>query len=395
MSFTTSLNQDDEQDQVDNSAQSSAEMRHELEQYIDEALHKLDSEGNPMITIPSDFDTVTDLMTRDDLTSTDIHSWSRYLFDQKYNDNLKAEYKDGRYDHLDNDISLDSKSKEIEEKRKIEQGLNEIERLDIKLKQLIKQERELKQIENAQLPIITESELEYEANNTFITTLPPSPSTERVNDRDTADNNKSESNLPQVRTSTASSALTERSSATVPVLRHRKFPMQYKAKLTKEDEERIERIMADDDDDDNNNDDSFNDSDRASPSVKSKNSSNKNNSNRNSTRSRMSSTSSPSLHYASNGYDLINSAQYRDRLREIDESLRRLAESDTKDDQAVLATLAGPTTASSYQSSGGGGGTGINNKDNEGEGEFPLTVLEGLRSKYFKAVGRTSSNQVS
>ena len=384
MSFTTSLNQDDEPDQVDRSAQSSAEMRHELEQYIDEALHKLDSEGNPMISIPSDFDTVTDLMTRDDLTSTDIHSWSRYLFDQKYNDNLKAEYKDGRYDHLDNDISLDSISKEEEDKRKIEQGLNEIERLDIKLKQLIKQERELKQLENAQLPIITESELEYEANNTFITTLHPSPSTERVNHSNIADT-KSESNLPQVRTS---SALTDRSSAAVPVLRHRKFPMQYKAKLTREDEERIERIMADDDDDDNN--DSFNGSDTASPSVKSKNSSNKN-----STRSRISSTSSPSLHYASNRYDLINSAQYRDRLREIDESLRRLAESDSKDDQALLATLSIPTTTSSYQSSMGSRGTDIDSKDAEGGDEFPLTVLEGLRSKYFKAVGRTSSNQVS
>lgn len=201
------------------------EIRKELEDYVDNALNQVDSNGDQLISVPKDFEKVIKSMTRQDLLSTDP-LWSRYLFETKFDQDLTKAYG-GRY----NDIAIEN-----EEDNKIQRGFAEIQMLDRLLRELSKKENEIKR------------QLKNKTNNdeqTFITKM------SHVNDSDTIPvppietQNKSankSSRKPNQQTNTNDGSNSNRQNKKL-------LPPPsgaYKAQLTDADEERIKFLLYDD-----------------------------------------------------------------------------------------------------------------------------------------------------
>lgn len=94
-------------------------IREELQQYVDSLPSKTDSEGNNLIHMPSNFDHITEAMTRADLTLESDHQWSKTLLEKQFN----SDFENGRY-----------KNEFKNAAEKIERGLAEIQLLDNILK---------------------------------------------------------------------------------------------------------------------------------------------------------------------------------------------------------------------------------------------------------------------
>ena len=61
------------------SGDDAGDMRRELTTFLIDSANRLDSEGNKLVTMPNNFDTVVDAMGRDDVMSTEDRPWSKYL----------------------------------------------------------------------------------------------------------------------------------------------------------------------------------------------------------------------------------------------------------------------------------------------------------------------------
>ena len=70
MQMIDHFDKDSTEDLVTNSRIQSDNARKELENYLSYISNKKDSDGNPLVTLPSNFDLIADSMNRDDLNST-------------------------------------------------------------------------------------------------------------------------------------------------------------------------------------------------------------------------------------------------------------------------------------------------------------------------------------
>ena len=99
--------------------------RKELEEYIVYISSKRGSDGKILVKAPHNFESISNAMNREDLNSTTTNTWSQYLFQENFDDDLKAEF-DGRYDGLA-DFAGDVK---------ITKGLAQIQLLDRQLQNI-------------------------------------------------------------------------------------------------------------------------------------------------------------------------------------------------------------------------------------------------------------------
>lgn len=104
-------------------------VREELEAYIDSSNEKTGSDGQALIRIPSNFDTIVNSMNRDDLSAgvSDEKPWSQYLLLDGLNADDDTEYN-GRYNRTFHDTS----------EAKIQRGLAQIQLLDRQLQEASK-----------------------------------------------------------------------------------------------------------------------------------------------------------------------------------------------------------------------------------------------------------------
>ncbi|KAJ1415497.1 hypothetical protein B484DRAFT_159537 [Ochromonadaceae sp. CCMP2298] len=100
-------------------------LRDELNEYINSLKEKKGSDGQALIRIPSNFETIVHSMNREDLTEKESgdRPWSHYLLLDGLNAEEDQEYQ-GRYNHVF------SETKDV----KIERGLAQIQLLDRQLK---------------------------------------------------------------------------------------------------------------------------------------------------------------------------------------------------------------------------------------------------------------------
>lgn len=111
-------------------------LRSDLESYIAASHTLLDSEGNKLISIPADFDSISKAMSRADLLDGGSSSWSKSLLSEKVSEEINKEF-DGRYSAM---LSGD----ENEAERKLQRGLAEIHMLDAQLRNLSRKAYEIK-----------------------------------------------------------------------------------------------------------------------------------------------------------------------------------------------------------------------------------------------------------
>ena len=108
------------------------DMRKELSSYISEC--RLDSEGRPLVQIPSNFNQVVTAMNRDDLFSSEEKPWSKYLLQSSVP--IESLFSDqdsiSRYKDIANDEAPDNK---------IKKGLAEIYMLDRQLEDVNHKEK--------------------------------------------------------------------------------------------------------------------------------------------------------------------------------------------------------------------------------------------------------------
>jgi hypothetical protein len=106
-------------------AKESSHLRDELNEYIVNLQDKKGSDGQALIRVPSNFETIVHSMNREDLTAKESEDrpWSHYLLLDGLNAEEDQEYQ-GRYNHVF------SETKDV----KIERGLAEIQLLDRQLK---------------------------------------------------------------------------------------------------------------------------------------------------------------------------------------------------------------------------------------------------------------------
>lgn len=105
-------------------------MRAELSRYVEDVEMKKDSEGNPLIYIPDNFETIVESMNREDLEDKNETPWSQYLIMESLTTQLgDAEYG-GRYRNALAD----------EDDVKIQKGLARIKLLDRQLQDVTKRE---------------------------------------------------------------------------------------------------------------------------------------------------------------------------------------------------------------------------------------------------------------
>ena len=104
-------------------------LRNDLESYVQLLSLKIDSNGQKLITIPTNFEAISQAMTRDDLfgnennENSNKNQWSKCLFNKQFN----KEFDRGRYNKI-----LQTSDKVDNEK--IDSGLAEIHLLDSQLK---------------------------------------------------------------------------------------------------------------------------------------------------------------------------------------------------------------------------------------------------------------------
>jgi len=205
------------------------QMRKELSSYINEC--RLDSEGNPLVQIPSNFNQVARAMNRDDLFSLEEKPWSKYLLQSSLTaDNIFSDSDScTRYKEVAEDSGPDGK---------IQKGLAEIHMLDRQLQQAAEKDKAVV------------SRLKINSDRTFLTKYASeqSPSTQlstrtdlnsaRANNTDTEPLIDDQTNLSPK--AAASNVL---------------IPRQKRYVLSAEEETRLQSIL--EADDDQMNDDYF------------------------------------------------------------------------------------------------------------------------------------------
>lgn len=105
------------------------ELRKELRAYIEDLSQKKGSDGKLLLHYPSNFSTVVDSMSREDISSLDKKPWSKYLLMDGLDEAYEKEF-DGRYKNVIRD------SPEI----KVQKGLAQIHLLDRQLREASQRE---------------------------------------------------------------------------------------------------------------------------------------------------------------------------------------------------------------------------------------------------------------
>eukprot|EP00607_Mallomonas_marina_P010528 CAMPEP_0182421908 /NCGR_PEP_ID=MMETSP1167-20130531/7472_1 /TAXON_ID=2988 /ORGANISM="Mallomonas Sp, Strain CCMP3275" /LENGTH=143 /DNA_ID=CAMNT_0024599527 /DNA_START=57 /DNA_END=485 /DNA_ORIENTATION=- len=124
---TGSADEHDNFSKVDSSVQDA--LRNELVNFLEECRHKSGDDGKPLIVYPKNFEKVVEAMDRRDLLSSDPNNWSVSMLNDKFDEEMKSSFEDGRYRHV-----LEETAEEIRVKR----GLSEIHMLDRQLQSLTK-----------------------------------------------------------------------------------------------------------------------------------------------------------------------------------------------------------------------------------------------------------------
>ena len=112
----------------------SRDLRSELESYLEDASKIIDSEGEPLLSYPSNFDSVVEQMNREDVTSEEEKPWTKYLFSENFEKTLEKNFGQ-RYANL---------FQEEANEKKISYGLAEIHMLDNQLMKVTKRAAALK-----------------------------------------------------------------------------------------------------------------------------------------------------------------------------------------------------------------------------------------------------------
>jgi hypothetical protein len=124
-------------------------MRQELLSFLDDSSKRKGSDGNLLISLPPNFDSVSNAMNRNDLISTEETPWSKYLLSDHFDNDLEKDYGD-RYRNVFEDTE-----------NNLQKGLAEIHMLDNQLSNMDKQDSFLK----AEL-LRSEEYSEYSNSNT-------------------------------------------------------------------------------------------------------------------------------------------------------------------------------------------------------------------------------------
>mmetsp|Transcript_19612 Transcript_19612/g.33007 ORF Transcript_19612/g.33007 Transcript_19612/m.33007 type:complete len:173 (+) Transcript_19612:122-640(+) len=108
--------------------------REELVTFLEEFRQKKNDEGKPLVQFPKNFDQISDAMTRQDIISTDDKTWSKYLLEEKFNQDSQKRFEGGRYRDLLSEPEADAR---------VHRGLAEIHMLDKQISNLNKQAHRL------------------------------------------------------------------------------------------------------------------------------------------------------------------------------------------------------------------------------------------------------------
>eukprot|EP00596_Hydrurales_sp_CCMP1899_P004508 CAMPEP_0119053168 /NCGR_PEP_ID=MMETSP1177-20130426/74251_1 /TAXON_ID=2985 /ORGANISM="Ochromonas sp, Strain CCMP1899" /LENGTH=256 /DNA_ID=CAMNT_0007033035 /DNA_START=45 /DNA_END=815 /DNA_ORIENTATION=- len=145
-------NEDD--DEFCNYEEERESMRLELASYLESLKEISGSDGKQLISIPANFDDVSDAMNRGDLTSKIENPWSKYLLASKFEEDLNKDHQ-GRYEGVQDESSST---------QKVLQGMAEIHLLDNQLTALSKKQIKIRLAE-AQLKDINDAEAELKKFN--------------------------------------------------------------------------------------------------------------------------------------------------------------------------------------------------------------------------------------
>lgn len=111
-------------------------LRQELENYLGKLDAKTDSEGNKLISVPDNFGSIVNAMTREDLsTSKEKESWVQYLLSDHVNQQMHRDHQ-GRYDTM---LKMDTNKQDAQ----IKKGLAEILLLDRQLHSLTRKKTQI------------------------------------------------------------------------------------------------------------------------------------------------------------------------------------------------------------------------------------------------------------
>lgn len=151
---THELENDNEGDEFCNYEEERESMRLELASYLESLREISGSDGKQLVSIPANFDDVSDAMNRGDLTSKIENPWSKYLLASKFEEDLNKDHQ-GRYKGVQDELSG---------KQRVLQGMAEIHLLDNQLTALSKKQIKLRLAE-AQLKDFNDAEEELKELN--------------------------------------------------------------------------------------------------------------------------------------------------------------------------------------------------------------------------------------
>lgn len=139
------------------------QMRQELLTFLDDSLKRKDSDGNLLISLPPNFDIVSNAMNRNDLISTEEIPWSKYLLSDNFDKDLEKDYGN-RYSNVfeDNENILQRGLAEI---HMLDNQLSNVNKQDAFLKAELLRSEEYSEYSNANTPRTSRSEYD----TTFIT----------------------------------------------------------------------------------------------------------------------------------------------------------------------------------------------------------------------------------
>jgi hypothetical protein len=145
---------DEDDDEFCNYEEERESMRLELTSYLQSLREISGSDGKQLISIPANFDDVSDAMNRGDLTSKIENPWSKYLLTSKFEEDLNKDHQ-GRYEGVQDESSST---------QRVLQGMAEIHLLDNQLTALSKKQIKIRLAE-AQLKDINDAEAELKKLN--------------------------------------------------------------------------------------------------------------------------------------------------------------------------------------------------------------------------------------
>jgi hypothetical protein len=147
---THELESENEDDEFCNYEEERESMRLELASYLESLREISGSDGKQLVSIPANFDDVSDAMNRGDLTSKIENPWSKYLLASKFEEDLNKDHQ-GRYKGVQDESSGT---------QRVLQGMAEIHLLDNQLTALSKKQIKIRLAE-AQLKDLNDAEEEF------------------------------------------------------------------------------------------------------------------------------------------------------------------------------------------------------------------------------------------